>query len=573
MPTCKERILSNDYSDILIDFVLPEEYISDLPGDFCFHKLDNDLGILYIQRNRIADADYAESVYSFLPKCYGLMQQNSINNTNLNTLSLSDAGILSVQNPPLSLTGKNVTIGFIGTGIRYQNEVFKDSAGRSRIISIWDQTIQTGEPPEGFQYGTEYTNEIINQALASDNPLSVVPSTDTIGHCSAMASVAAGSSLNNGQFIGAAPDSQIVVVKLKEAKPYLREFYRIPEDIPCYSETDILQAIQYLQKYARVFESPLVVCMGIGTSMGDHTGAGVLGRYIDFWCNKKSRVFVIAGGNEGNVAHHYHGELTTRQPYKDIELRVGENESGFTMELWGEAPYFYNVTIRSPGGETINWNNPRSFVPQEYSFIFEKTKITIDYLLVEQASGAQLIRFRFTEPTQGVWNIRVNSQGNAIGGYFDLWLPITQFISENTYFLEPSPYTTITEPAYVQSAVTISTYQASNDSIYASSGRGYARDSNIVPDVAAPGVNVSSPFGAVTGSSIATAIAAGGAAQLLEWAVVRENDILVNSTNIKNYLIRGADRENTLEYPNREWGYGRIDIQGVFEFLAGLASG
>ena len=573
MPTCKERILSNDYSDILIDFVLPEEYISDLPGDFCFHKLDNDLGILYIQRNRIADADYAESVYSFLPKCYGLMQQNSINNTNLNTLSLSDAGILSVQNPPLSLTGKNVTIGFIGTGIRYQNEVFKDSAGRSRIISIWDQTIQTGEPPEGFQYGTEYTNEIINQALASDNPLSVVPSTDTIGHCSAMASVAAGSPLNNGQFIGAAPDSQIVVVKLKEAKPYLREFYRIPEDIPCYSETDILQAIQYLQKYARVFESPLVVCMGIGTSMGDHTGAGVLGRYIDFWCNKKSRVFVIAGGNEGNVAHHYHGELTTRQPYKDIELRVGENESGFTMELWGEAPYFYNVTIRSPGGETINWNNPRSFVPQEYSFIFEKTKITIDYLLVEQASGAQLIRFRFTEPTQGVWNIRVNSQGNAIGGYFDLWLPITQFISENTYFLEPSPYTTITEPAYVQSAVTISTYQASNDSIYASSGRGYARDSNIVPDVAAPGVNVSSPFGAVTGSSIAAAIAAGGAAQLLEWAVVRENDILVNSTNIKNYLIRGADRENTLEYPNREWGYGRIDIQGVFEFLAGLASG
>ena len=573
MPTCKERILSNDYSDILIDFVLPEEYISDLPGDFCFHKLDNDLGILYIQRNRIADADYAESGYSFLPKCYGLMQQNSINSSNLNTLSLSDAGILSVQNPPLSLTGKKVTIGFIGTGIRYQNDVFKDSIGRSRIISIWDQTIQTGESPEGFEYGTEYTNEMINEALRSNNPLSIVPSTDTIGHCSAMASVAAGSSLNNGQFIGAAPDSQIAVVKLKEAKPYLREFYRIPEDVPCYSETDILQAIQYLQKYARIFQSPLVVCMGIGTSMGDHTGAGLLGRYIDFWCNKKSRAFVIAGGNEGNVAHHYHGELTTRQPYKDIELRVGENESGFTMELWGEAPYFYNVTIRSPGGETINWNNPRSFVPQEYSFIFERTKITIDYLLVEQASGAQLIRFRFTEPTQGVWNIRVNSQGNTIGGYFDLWLPITQFISEDTYFLEPSPYTTITEPAYVQSAIIISTYQASNDSIYASSGRGYARDNNIVPDVAAPGVNVSSPFGAVTGSSIAAAIAAGGVAQLLEWAVVRENDILVNSINIKNYLIRGADRENTLEYPNREWGYGRIDIQGVFEFLAGLASG
>lgn len=578
MPDCRERILSNEYADILIDFVLPEEYLVDLSGDFCFHRLENDLGILYIQRNTIINSDYAQASYSFLPKCYGLLQEREFNSINriysgdLNTLSLSSSGILSAQNMPLNLTGKNVTIGFISTGIDYQNKVFIDDIGKSRIISIWDQTIQAGKTPEGFQYGTEYTNEMINEALTSTNPLSIVPSTDEIGYGSTMASVAAGSKLNNGDFVGAAPDSNIVAVKLKEAKPYLREFYRIPNDVPCYSESDILQAIQYLQKYAKVFERPLVVCIGVGTSMGDHTGSGILGRYIDYWCIKKSRTFVIDSGYEGNAAHHYKGELSSRQPYKDVELRVGENEAGFTMELWGEAPYFYNVTIRSPGGETVQWNNPRSVIPQEYSFVFDKTKLVIDSLLSGQESGAQLIRFRFSMPSQGIWNIRVNSQGNTAGGAFDLWLPIKQFITENTYFLEPSPYTTIIEPGYVHNAITVSSYRDSNNSIYSLSGRGYSRDNHIVPDVAAPGVNVSTPFGNITGGCMAAAITSGGCAQLFEWAVINENDILVDSVNIKNYLIRGADRENSIEYPNREWGYGRLNIQGVFEFLAGLQS-
>ena len=92
--------------------------------------------------------------------------------------------------------------------------VFRDYAGRSRIAAIWNiVTIQTGTPPEGFAYGTEYTKAMIDEALASENPLSIVPSTDGNGHGSVMASLAAGSSIEEGSFVGAAPDSQIVVVK------------------------------------------------------------------------------------------------------------------------------------------------------------------------------------------------------------------------------------------------------------------------------------------------------------------------------------------------------------------------
>lgn len=571
--TCKERILSNDYADTLVYILLPEEYNYDLPIDYCYHHLANEWGILYVDRGSIQYNRAGQIAYSNLPKCYGLMECKAAQDRNLNTLSLAASGILSVQGEPLNLTGKNVTIGFIDTGIRYQDAVFRDFAGKSRIAGIWDQTIQTGTPPAGFEYGTEYTKEMIDEALASDNPLSVVPSTDVIGHGSIMASIAAGSSIENNSFIGAAPDSQIVVVKLKEAKPYLRDYYKIPPGVPCYSEADILQAIQYLQKYVLILTKPLVICLGIGTSFGDHTGGGMLGNYIDYISMLKSRVIVTAGGNEGNALHHFLGKLSDSQTFEDVELRVGENNKGFIMDLWGNVPYFYNAIIRTPGGEIARWNNPRSYIPQEFTFVYERTRVVIEYQLVESLSGAEVIRFRFSDPSRGVWNIRIISEGNTVGGQFDIWLPITEFLSSDTYFLQPSPYTTITEPGYVDTAVTVAAYQTSNNSIAATSGRGFARNNAIAPEIAAPGVDVSTPYGNRSGTSVASAITAGACAQLMEWAVVNRNDILVNSVNIKNYLIRGAKRDGYLEYPNREWGYGRLDVAGVFEFLAGIGRG
>lgn len=577
--TCKERILSNDYADILGDVILTGDYEPELPFDYCFHQITQDLGVLYIERSVNENFRMGQRAYSLTPKCYGLMEYGketvlgAAQNRNLNTLGMAASGILAVQGEPLNLTGKNVTIGFIDTGIRYQEPVFKDFAGRSRIVGIWDQTIQTGTPPEGFEYGSEYTNEMINEALASENPLGIVPSTDANGHGSVMASLAAGSSIENGGFVGAAPDCQIAVVKLKEAKQYLKDYYKIPPGVPCYSESDIMLAIQYLQKYALLLTRPLVICLGIGTSLGDHTGGGMLGNYLNYISTQKSRVSVVAGGNEGNSAHHFFGIISERESYQDVELRVGEDDKGFIMELWGNAPYFYNAAIRTPGGETVRWNNPRNYVPQEFTFVYEKTRIVIEYQLVESLSGAEVIRFRFSDPTQGTWNIRINSEGSASGGQFDIWLPVSDFLSSDTYFLEASPNTTITEPAYVHSAVTVAGYQISNNSIAVSSGRGYARDNYIVPDIAAPGVNVSTPFGDRSGTSVAAAITAGGCAQLMEWAVVNSNDILANSVNIKNYLLRGAERDSFMEYPNREWGYGRLDVAGVFEFLAGIGRG
>jgi hypothetical protein len=546
--TCKERILSNEYLDLVVNFPIPDDYKDKTDIDYCYHKVTEEVGIVYAKRSELPKARFTQATYSFYPKCYGLMGNN--------TSYLSESGILSVQGSPLNLTGKGVTIGFVDTGIRYSEEVFKDYAGKSRIVSIWDQTIQTGTPPEGFEYGSEYTKEMLN--------LGIAPSTDANGHGSTLASLAA------GKGVGAAPEADIAVVKLKEAKDNIREYYKIPPGVPCYSETDILQGIQYLQKYSQALKSPLVICLGLGTSFGDHTGSGILDSYINYIGSKKSNVIVLPSGNEGNGARHFHGELSMDNKYRDVQLRVGEDDKGFVMDLWGDAPYYYNAVITSPGGETISWSNPKNTFPQEYTFIYEKTRILIDYLLVEQTSGSELIRFKFITPTKGVWNIRIFSQGSITGGAFDIWLPIGEFMSSDTCFLEPNPDITITEPSYIGNAVTVANYNYTNNSIAANSGRGYSRNKSIVPSIAAPGVNITTPFGTYSGSSLSAAITAGACAQFLQWAVIEQNDILVNSLNVKNYFIRGAKRDRNLDYPNRQWGYGRLDLEGIFEFLAGL---
>ena len=81
---------------------------------------------------------------------------------------------------------------------------------------------------------------------------------------------------------------------------------------------------------------------------------------------------------------------------------------------------------------------------------------------------------------------------------------------------------------------------------------------------------MSTIIGAKTGPCLAAALTSGAAAQFLQWAVVKGNRPWVESRELKNYLIRGADRSAEISYPSREFGYGKLDIAGTFEVLAGV---
>jgi len=557
---CRDRILSNDYYDVITDF--PIHLVGSNAFDLCYTQVEN-FYLVYVSRYDIQNTNDYFYDYKSIPKIYGLMQEQGAVNFDPNSLIVS--GITQVQREPLSLTGQGVVVCIIDTGIDYTNPVFRDSGGNSRILAIWDQTIQTGAPPEGFLYGTEYTRDDINRALQADDPYSVVPSRDEAGHGSIMAGVAAGSRLNTGvSYLGAAPDADIVVVKLKECKPYLRDFYLIPQGVPAYEEGDIMMAVQYADGFAEEFRRPVVICLGLGTNYGDHTGRAPLPRYLNAVAAKRSRAVVVCGGNEGNADHHFQGNISGQnragQNSMPVEVRVGEHSDGFLLELWGNVPDVFTVSVRSPGGETIPSLRLGIQDSITYGFVYERTRITIAGMLVEPASGEELILMRIVAPTPGIWTFRVEASGDVSNGTFHLWLPITQFLNVPAYFLEPTPYITLTEPSMAENVISVSAYDAANNSFYIESGRGFSRTGAIKPDFAAPGVNVFTIRGRQSGTSLAASITAGAVAQFMQWAVVEKNNRTVAGQEIKNYFVRGASRNFDVAYPNREWGDSGIIV-------------
>ncbi len=571
---CKEKILSDDYADGVVDF--PIERVIGEGDDACYIKLDDRFYTAYQNRSFTMDLPGSTLQYQYTPKIYGLME-TSIPGAGRNVIfdpsALVDSGIRQLQGQPLNLTGAGTIVGIIDTGIEYTNAAFVDAYGGSRILAIWDQTIQDGPPPEGLLFGTEYTREDINRALAAENPQETVKTNDPLRHGTVMAGLAAGSVVNGGStYIGAAPEADIVIVKLKECKTYLREYYFLPEGIPAYEESDIMLGISYVNRFAIEFKRPVIFCLGIGTNMGDHAGNSILGRYLNRVAGLRSRVMVVCGGNEGSAGHHFtwtfpQGEDAVE--YRDVEVRVGENEAGFMLEFWGNAADVFNISVRTPGGETVPPIRLGVEQRNTYEFVFERTVMTVQSVLVEPGSGEQFILFRLSVPTPGIWTFRVTTVGEVYNGTFHMWLPITQFLRSSTYFLEASPDTTITEPGMTENVITVSNYNHVNDSFYLESGRGFARTGSIRPDFAAPGVNVPTLYGNRTGSSLAAAISAGGAAQFMQWAVVEGNSPLAETEEVKNYFIKGAKRMPGLDYPNREWGYGALNVLGAFEKIRG----
>ena len=132
--------------------------------------------------------------------------------------SLESACIPSIQRlGEFGLTGSGVIVGIIDSGIDYTHPDFRNPDGTSRILFLWDQTA-AGPPPQGFRNGTEYTQARINEALLSPDPMTSVPFTDTAGHGTAVAGIAAGNGASSsGTEKGVAPNAGLIVVKLGHA--------------------------------------------------------------------------------------------------------------------------------------------------------------------------------------------------------------------------------------------------------------------------------------------------------------------------------------------------------------------
>ncbi|HEX3023176.1 MAG TPA: S8 family peptidase [Lachnospiraceae bacterium] len=562
--TAEERfaITSEDYADFIINYRFNPLLLESFENAV-IHIMNEAYAVLHIPVPQNVNQLISEYNYSYIPKLFGLTSE----------VSTEASGVERLRNiPNFSLTGNGVLIGIIDTGIDYRHPAFLKEDGKTKILSIWDQTIQSenGYPFETY-FGTEYSASQINEAIGSTNPLEVVPSLDTVGHGTMMAGVCAGTSNNAVDFDGVAPQADLVVVKLRQAKDYLRNFFLVPDNVECFQENDIMWGIQYCIQVARRENRPIAICLGVGSSQTAHTGQTNLCNFLSLVGDYSNVGIAIGVGNEGNLGRHYFSTLDPEAESSMIELIVGENEGSFSMELWGESPAVYSIDITSPGGEYIPRITASLRLSKEITFIFEQTVILVDYQLTETLTGEQVILLRFRDPVPGVWRFNVFVRGD-LPSAFHMWLPMGNFISVDTYFLRSNIYTTVLSPSVAVVPIAITAYNPRNGSLYIGASRGYSKDNTVKPELAAPGVDYIAPtlnneYMNFTGTSVAASHTAGIIALFLEWAVVRENQIGIDTLVIKNYLIRGAKREANLVYPNRDWGYGIIDIFNTFDIL------
>lgn len=569
MIPCNVSPASEEIADFIVRYSpRAVDSLYELARTRCVNLVSQEYAIVHAPLSGVLPLSFTQHTYSAIPKLYGLQD----------TTALEAAGILPVfSQPNLMSTGQGILIGMIDTGIDYTNPLFQNPDGTSRILRLWDQTIESENTPEavaGFQpfYGTVYSQEDLNRALTSEQPLELVPSTDTSGHGTFLAGVAAGRQIQSPTtFSGAAPDAALAVVRLKPAKQYLREFFAVPPDADAYQENDIMAAAAFLLGVAGQYQMPLVLCLGVGTSQGSHSGISPLAMQLQALSATRGFACVTGAGNETGFRHHYFGNLSPDQEYEDVELRVADSTSGFSMELWADVSELYTVGFVSPSGEVIE-RIPMT-VGQEttISFQLDATRILISYQITESSSGRFLAFLRFTGPAPGIWHIRVYPT-LFVAGQFHIWLPMQGFLTEDTGFLRPDPDITITDPGNAPLLLTVSTYNHVTGSLYIHSSRGFTATGQIKPDFAAPGVEVQGPgippgtsrLSRQTGSSVATAITAGAVACLFSWGFTQGNDTTLTSISVKSILIRGAERKEAFRYPNRQWGYGTLNLYQAF---------
>ena len=532
--------------------------------------LNESFGVIYLPIKTIPEiSDYIKDIY----------REDDTSIYTLNNISPIEASNVPdfQNNPYLTLTGKGVILAIMDTGIDYLNTEFQKEDDTTRIISIWDQTIDSDNLVYGLKLGTEYTADQINDAIKlkkeGGDPYSIVPSKDTNGHGTMVAGLV-GARGKNPDLKGVAPDADFLIVKLKEAGPDRLAFSGITKSgVLGYSGVEIESAIRYFSLVSSNLKRPIVLLCPLGTNAESHDGTGFLSQALNIFASQAGAIPVVGTGNEGDTDTHTEGIIKNKGETETIELKVGANQKTITFSIWISRPDIMSLSIVSPSGESIDRIPATLGNEKDIKFIYEGTAMRITYDLSDRVNGWERIIIFAINLREGIWQFKLYGDYIVTGKYY-AWIPQRSLLDADTKFLNTTPDITLTIPATAKDVVSVAYYNQNNDSTVGASGRGFPLSNDIKPDIAAGGVDakvirLNNQVGTATGSSVAMSIVAGICALILEWAIVRGNDPNIRVQGVISYIIRGARTRGGDTYPNKQWGYGMVDMQGVLNAIRG----
>lgn len=455
----------------------------------------------------------------------------------------------AVQEAPYDLTGRGVLVGLVDSGIDLTNPDFRNEDGTTRIAALWDQADR------------EYTSEEINEFLNAEGTVQPPLSADSSGHGTAVAGIAAGNGRGSEgrRYRGAAPESELVIVKMKSPQP--GGFPRT---------TELMTGVDYLIRKAQEMRMPVAVNISFGNTYGPHDGSSLVEQYLNDVSAIWKNVICIGTGNEGTAAGHAAGIVSDEEETVQ-ELAVQEREQPFGLQIWKSYTDEIDISIISPAGEPAGPFREKTGAQR---YLTGSTELLVYYGEPKPYSVRQEIFVAFLPMRDyvdgGVWQI-VLTPRRIVAGTYQMWLPAQAALNVGTAFLTPDSMSTLTVPSTAAHAVTVAAYDGRTFSYADFSGRGpsavYESAGVPKPDVAAPGVDVNAPvpgggYRAFTGTSFAVPFAAGAAALLMEWGIVRGNDPYLYGEKVKAYLRRGARQlPGYRKWPNAQLGYGALCVR------------
>jgi len=488
--------------------------------------------------------------------------------------------------------GSGVLVVIYDTGIDYTHDDFRNDDGTSRVLYLWDQTRNTGTPPAGFTYGSEWTKTDLDDEL-DGSPAGVVDQEDIGGHGSHVTGIAAGNGRASGGYVGMAPEAGLLIVKGGDGS---------------FGSADIMDGIAWAFDKASTLGMPAVVNLSLGGHYGPHDGTRAYEVAIDNAVGTGKAVVTSAGNSADDKVHD---QLVLAAGAKDsIQVQVtttyadsiaGANNDYVGMNLWHDGSATLSVSLRSPSnlvyGPYTPFHNSTegNSSGSVYVYIPSAASSNGDKELYIYLSD-ELDRTVLPEP--GIWYLILESTSGSATA--DVWIYASSGAVSGQAAGSDGSYS-VGSPGTSAKAITVGSYatkaswtsqtgswsdpSATVDEISTFSSMGPTRDRRLKPEIAAPGEWIASALSVATsasgdltttdgehlllqGTSMSSPHVAGAVALLFDARGYLTSD------QVKDYLTASAAEDSytgATGVMNYVWGYGKMDVKAAVDSV--LSSG